>query len=400
MKKLLLIAFLFITTLSVWTIEEHSAYAGPGDTTVVQTFWYDTNLRAGVFIFPSDTTITYEKIIMLYSMRCKDGLVSTGSNPNLGCGEWDYNCYTFLVDSSQTDSLLTTSNSHLISNSSSTSFDYTTLPVYSYTQFTQQQVTYTNTISESVATVGAGALQLNNPLGASSPISRRQYLFTAVELGLAGFTADSTTAIRLDISSLGSALGNLRINIKSTAQSAMNADAPETDGFTEVYFLNTALAGTGVQSFNFHSPYWWDGTSNLIIEFTYTNSIPGTDNLVAGNNTGFNASLSSSSPDNYLAFNNNTSIVKLNSGFNGTITNEISVAFWIYGDPARLPANTYLMEAYDANNQRQVNIHLPWNDSNIYWDCGNTGIGGAADRIRHGRDRDIVADSGRTEGNS
>ena len=133
MKKLLLIAFLFITTLSVWTIDEHSAYAGPGDTTVVQTFFYDSSLRSGTFIFPSDTTITYEKIIMLYSMRCKDGLVSTGSNTNLGCGEWDYNCYTFLVDSTQTDSLPSTANSHYISGSTATSFDYTTLPVYSYT---------------------------------------------------------------------------------------------------------------------------------------------------------------------------------------------------------------------------------------------------------------------------
>ena len=73
-----------------------------GDTTVVQTLRFDTTLRAGMFMFPDDTSKTYEKIIMLYSMRCKNGLISNGTNTNLGCGEWDYNCYTSVIDSSKT----------------------------------------------------------------------------------------------------------------------------------------------------------------------------------------------------------------------------------------------------------------------------------------------------------
>src|SRR5258705_12345873 len=83
----------------------HRSFSAVGDTTVVQVFRFDTTMRAGVFLFPNDTSKTYEKIIMLYSMRCKNGLVSTSSNTNLGCGEWDYNNYTYVVDSSQTDSL-------------------------------------------------------------------------------------------------------------------------------------------------------------------------------------------------------------------------------------------------------------------------------------------------------
>jgi len=376
MMKKLLALLLFLSSFSGWMLHDESAVAGPGDTTVVQTFYYDSAMRAGVFVFPNDTAIHYEKIVMLYSMRCKDGLISTGSNTNIGCGEWDYNCYTYVVDSSQTDSLPSTANSHYISNTTATSFDYTTLPVYSYTQYTQQQVTYTNTISESTATVGAGALQINNPLGASTPISRRQYLFTAAELGSAGFVADSITAIRLDVASLGSGLGDLRINVKSTSQTVMNPDAPETDGFTEVYFLNTTLAGTGVQSFNFHTPFWWNGTSNIIVEFTFTNSTPGTDNIVAGDNAGFNAALSSTAPDNYLAFNTNTSYASLDPGFTSSVTNEVTVAFWVYGDPSKIPgAQTYAMESNDVNNRRQLNLHLPWSDNNIYWDCGNDGTG-------------------------
>lgn len=374
MKKLITL-LLFLACFSGWKFHNESAFAGNGDTTVVQTFIYDSSMRAGVFIFPSDTTIKYEKIIMLYSMRCKDGLVSTGSNTNLGCGEWDYNCYTFLVDSTQTDSLLTISNSHFISNSSATSFDYTTLPVYSYIQYDQQQVTYNSVISETTATVGAGTNTLTNPLGASAPISRTQFLFTAAELSAAGFVADSITGMRLDLTSLGSGLSNLRINIKSTSQSALNPDLPEVDGYTNVYFLNTTIGSTGIHPFNFHTPFWWDGTSSLIIEFTYTNAAPGINNVVNGHTAGFNAALTSTAPDNYLTFNSNASYVKMNPAINSTISNEITVAFWAFGDAALLPANTYLMEGVDANNQRQLNIHLPWSDSNIYWDCGNNGTG-------------------------
>ena len=87
-----------------------------GDTTVVRTFRFDTTMRSGMFAFPTDSNKTYEKIIMLYSMRCKNGLISTQSLPNQGCGEWDYNCYTYVVDSSQTDSLKSSQNSYLISN--------------------------------------------------------------------------------------------------------------------------------------------------------------------------------------------------------------------------------------------------------------------------------------------
>ena len=30
-------------------------------------------------------------------------------------------------------------------------------------------------------------------------------------------------------------------------------------------------------------------------------------------------------------------------------------------------------EAVDDNNNRQLMIHLPWSNSNVYWDCGNDG---------------------------
>jgi hypothetical protein len=43
---------------------------------------------------------------MQYSMRCKNALVSTGSDRNKGCGEWDYSCETYITEPSRTDSLI------------------------------------------------------------------------------------------------------------------------------------------------------------------------------------------------------------------------------------------------------------------------------------------------------
>ncbi|HKR03334.1 MAG TPA: peptide-N-glycosidase F-related protein [Bacteroidia bacterium] len=368
-------AFLFIFLLTI-----NSVYAGVGDTTVVQTLRFDTTMRAGVFLFPNDTTKTYEKIIMLYSMRCKNGLVSNSNFPNQGCGEWDYNCYTYVTDSSQTDSLLSQHSDYTIGNFSDTIFNYTTTPVWSYIQYVQQEITYTTIISEDSATIGTGTTSLIQPFAASNSVSRTQNLWTAGELTSAGLTAGDITGLRLDVQSLGSSIDNLRIRIKHTSQNVLDANSPETDGFTETYFLNTSLTNTGMHSFNFHTPFTWDGTSNIIVEFCYTNASPGTDNEVQGHDAGFNATLVSIQPDSYLNGDGSLSFIKINPASFSSITDQVTAAFWVYGDSLNLPANTSILEGNDNNNNRQLNIHLPWSDSNIYWDCGGDASGGN-DRI-------------------
>ena len=54
------------------------------------------------------------------------------------------------------------------------------------------------------------------------------------------------------------------------------------------------------------------------------------------------------------------------------IGNEITITFWVKGSRS-LPKHQCLLFATDANNQRVLNIHLPWADERIYFDCGNQG---------------------------
>ncbi|NET80177.1 LamG domain-containing protein [Okeania sp. SIO1F9] len=52
-------------------------------------------------------------------------------------------------------------------------------------------------------------------------------------------------------------------------------------------------------------------------------------------------------------------------------TGEITISFWANGGKS-LPNQNSIILAQDKSNHRVVNIHLPWSNSNVYFDCGNT----------------------------
>lgn len=347
--------------------------AGTGDTTVVQTFRFDTNMRAGVFQFPDDSSKTYEKIIMLYSMRCKNGLISNSANPNQGCGEWDYNCYTHMIDSSQTDSVARTQPSFVMTNVTDTVIPYSSQMLYDYIQTHQQEVNILSTISETNSKPSDDTIQVQDPLGGSSSVKRFQCLWTAAELLNAGLTAGPVTGIKLDVVSGNSTIENLRVRLRHTVQDSLDANRPEISGFTECYYLNTAVNTSGTLALHFSTPFNWNGASNLLVDFSYSLSSTPSTVINEAHVAGFTSSLSSASADGYLNFAGNAGRITVDPVSFGSITNEISIAFWAYGDSLSLPMNTIAFWGNDLSGNRTVNIHLPYGDSKIYWDCGNNG---------------------------
>lgn len=342
------------------------------DTTIIQTLAYDSTGRDYIFQFPANDGTNYEKVMMLYSMRCKDGLVSTAGAPNdVGCGEWDYSCNTFLEVPEKTDSIQANHPSHLISNFSGITYNYTSQPTFTYYQFSQSEVVYNSTTLENTATVGAGTESLNKPFGASSITSKTQYLWTATELSAAGLTVGDISGLSMNVLNANDNTNYLRIKIKQTALTELNALIPDLDGFTEVYFLNTSFT-PGINQFNFYNNFTWNGTSSLIVEFSFTNNSIGTDNVVEGEDLATNMALINNSTDNYLEFSGSGNVDISNSDYS-SVVNEVSVVFWAFGNPESLPANTSAFEAVDASNKRQVHSHLPWENSRVYWDCGNVG---------------------------
>ncbi|MFM7216992.1 MAG: LamG-like jellyroll fold domain-containing protein, partial [Bacteroidota bacterium] len=387
---------LFASLLSLLLIYKEHAFAGTGDTTVVQTLRFDTTLRAGIFHFPDDSTKTYEKIIMQYSMRCKNGLVSTGANTNQGCGEWDYNCYTYIVDSSQTDSLRATQASVIVSNFSDTVFSYTDQPVYDYLQTAQYIVQRDSVLSETVSRPVYDSSLAISPFGGST-VRRSQYLWTAAELSAAGMSAGPLTGLTFPLQpSLSTdTLVDLTFSLKHTTASAPLLPRPESDGFLEVYKLTTlfpAITTPSDRRLEFFRDFNWDGVSNLLMEITWSTPVGSTPTVgVAGNsffqsggNTVGVSGIVSDQEDNYLDCNSNGNTLIVPATLLDSISNEITIAFWSYGDSSALPANTSIAYGTNASNNRHVNIHLPWSDQSVYWDCGANG--GSYDRINRQAD--------------
>ncbi|MEZ5197220.1 MAG: LamG-like jellyroll fold domain-containing protein [Bacteroidales bacterium] len=347
------------------------------DTLVVQTFTLDSVSREGIFQFPDEPGTTYEKIIMQYRMRCHDALVGNG---NVGCYEWDYHCNTVVTDSSQIDSLWSTHPTHIITGSNANPFYYIYGPTYYYYQYVQQEVLYNEIISENSAVIGNGTMSLDIPFNTANKQGKTQILFTQSELASGGLIAGDITGIRLTIETAASEVKFLKIRVKNSPKSELDMNHPDVDGFTEVYFLNTAFTSPDQYSFNFYNPFAWNGFSGLIFEFSYTLQSAGNANLVAGHlTTNTFTTISTNAEDRFLSFSQGDFVEVPAEAF-APVDSLITISFWQYGDINLQPFNSYIFEGADANNNRVINCHLPWGNGRIYWDAGNSGTS-SYDRI-------------------
>ena len=195
-------------------------------------------------------------------------------------------------------------------------------------------------------------------------------MFTATELTTAGLSAGDIDGFLL--SALGSGDVNfLRVNIKETSASTLDANAPETSGFTEVYFSNYTFQN-GSNRIQFSTPFNWNGTDNIIVELSFTNTVAGSDIELEGGAVTDQAIYANNGYSVNLAGNTHIDVPTTDLS---TVNNEITVSFWAYGDPDLLPANTSIIHAINADGARTLNLHLPWSNSRVYFDCGYEGTG-------------------------
>lgn len=369
MKKLI---FFFFCSFALATAFSQN----PGDTIFVKGFKYGSNTRDSVLNFPT-ANLTFEKIIMKYNMRCKNALISNQSQPNQGCGEWDYSCNTYVVDSSRIENALFTAPSHIISNFTGTTFPYSTQAIFDYYNFTQTNVVLNNINSENQYTLGVGSSTVGDFLKANERSGRSQVLFTAAELTTAGFTAGNIDGLLLNVTNAGGGLNFFKVGVKHTTQNTLNSSTVSVTSFTNVFYSNKTFT-VGTNRIQFHTSFVWDGTSNVLFDFSFTNTVPG--NPIVFSATSTPSVMTLNSKNNFALDLAAMGHVNINTSMLSTINNEITVAFWVYGSSSMLPANTSLLYGWanDAN-QRHLNLHLPWSNSNMYFDCGNAS--GNYDRI-------------------
>lgn len=341
-----------------------------GDTIVIETFDYNSTTRDTVIDFSVLPNVSFEKVLMKYNIRCKDGAVNTTGGNGVACGEWDYSCNTYLHDSSRIDSVRYFTPDYTVSSYSGTTFSYTSQPTNDFYQFTQFPIVVNNIISENQYPLLTTLYTVDHALDGTNQSGKSQYLYSAGELTAAGFTAGNIDAMLLSALTAGS-IHFLRVKIKGTTANTLDPNAPELTGFTEVFFSDYDFI-QGSNRLQFITPFVWNGTDNIIIEFSFTNTVPTNlvelegelssgKSLVANN--GYNMDLSAET------------MVGIPTTNMSSIQNEITVSFWAYGDPDLLPANTSIIHANNAAGARNLNLHLPWSNSRIYFDCGNTGAG-------------------------
>ena len=362
---------IFLALLAAGSLHCASVLANPGDTILVQTFTFGSPQDAW-FVFPSDT-IRFEKILMQYTLKCNP-------NNNPQCGEWDYLTYTYLYDhTGLLDSSMIHQPTYTVNGATPATYPYMTTPSYTYHPGWEYYIQHTDTTSLNTYQVGSGSILSGSPFGASSPVSRSQYLWRAGEMTSAGISAGNITGLQFYVQALGGSMQNLTIRMKATTLDSLTQSTFDGTGFTTVYTYNTSFTTTGWNSLQLTNPFNWDGTSNVIIEVTYDNSIPASDNIVMENATAYSSALVNASLDRVASFHSYGHVeVPMNNGLT-SIDSAVTVAFWAYGNPALQPMDGTAFEAVDSAGNRLLNSHLPWSDGNVYWDAGYQGT--SYDRI-------------------
>ncbi len=347
-----------------------------GDTIKVKTFHYASNTRDTLINFPNGSN-TYEKIIMKYNMRCKDALISTASQRDLGCGEWDYSCNTYIVDSSKIEEELNKHPNYVISNFSGSTFNYTNQPVYNFYDYAQSNITINSIVSENQFAIGNGSVAVSNLLKANQKSGKSQMLYTASELLNAGFSAGNIDGLMLDVANAGAGVNFFKVKLKQITASVLNAASVNLTGLTEVYNSNYNFVN-GSNRIQFTAPFVWDGTSNVLIELSFTNTVP--TSPVVFNGTTESSFMSLYANNNYSLDLSSSGHVNIDATYLTAISTEISISFWAYGDASVMPVNNSILYGW-ANNpdERNLNIHLPWGNGTVYFDCGYAN--GGFDRI-------------------
>lgn len=365
--------WLFLLLLAGCSIVEAQSV---GDTIRVQAFNYNSTTRDTLLQFPNNPGLTFEKILLRYNMRCKNGTVLNGPEDGVtGCGEWDYSLNTFIADENKIEKLPLQWPDYLVSNFAGNSFAYTSIPTFDHYDYTQQNVVLNNAGGESFYTVGSGTQPVSGVLHTALRSGRSQMLVTAAQLQAAGLTAGPIGALTLTVSGQGGLAAQFKLSIRHASITSLPASSVNLGGFTEVYFRDYNFA-TGENRIQFHTPFNWNGTSNLILDVSYSNAAAGSDIQFSGFANTEPRLLTAS---NIGAVDTSAGFVDADTQFFNTISNALTVAFWTYGDAAQMPSNNAIVYGYSSDiNQREINLHLPW-DGQIYFDCGYES--GGFDRI-------------------
>jgi len=230
------------------------SYTSPSSTS---NRYYRTILKngAGVVCLSSapDTLRIYNPAVTATTLgaHCGPGTVTLGANGVDGTLKW----YTSATGGTS----VATGNSYTTPSLSATTTYYVEAQSY----------------SSATGTVGAGGSTMSgsgqSPFAQLWEGARTQYLIKPADLNAAGIYAGSLTSLSFNVSTKSSTFPytNYTISIGSTAVASLAAI--QTSTLTPVYGPSSYSSVAGANTFNFTTPYVWDGVSNLLVDICFSN---------------------------------------------------------------------------------------------------------------------------------
>lgn len=117
--------------------------------------------------------------------------------------------------------------------------------------------------------VGSGTSSWSFPMYTYYHDARTQVIYMAAELGGAAMIR----AVALDVTIVpGQTMTNWTIRMKHTAQDYYSFSPAWESDWTVVYQNNETIAGTGWVVFTLQTPFDYNGTDNLMVDFSFNNS--------------------------------------------------------------------------------------------------------------------------------
>jgi len=162
---------------------------------------------------------------------------------------------------------------------------FTTPTLSADTQFYAAAVT----LSPTNVTIGSGA---STSSSYESPFYhlfgglKTQYLIPANELTAAGLSAGPIYSISFEVVTVGTTYQDLTVSMGTTTNSTMSTSF--ITSLTPVYTTSAFTPVAGINTITFSTPFNWNGSSNLVVEFCWSNNNSGgTSTTVKYDNTSY-----------------------------------------------------------------------------------------------------------------
>jgi len=366
MKFPLSIRLLFVALLISFISLEFNVFHAQGDTTWVSTYtWeaqnnpetnYDSPGRRW-FQFPeSDNDVEYRKVLMYHKLKCFDQ--GTAGGLGYACGEWDYLTYSYLFD--HTGDLDSTMYSHPYYKINNQEFESDTL-IFSPengaphdTYNAEYSRINLDIVGEVVTSVNSETEQVPN-LTSATNARRLTFSITAEELSAMGVVAGlPIQRIGWNVELFQTDLLTLRVRQgEGEWQQVYSFPVEVTD------YLELDLNGNGVI---------WDSESDIHFDLL----LDGVDGVSSDAVSSSSSVEAFDANGGYVRF-DGLDKISINPDLFSDLNNEVTIECFLKGDADYLPANTTIFEAVNSSDQREINVHMPWNNSRIYWDAGYDG---------------------------